>query len=475
MKRILLTCSALLALGGPARAMIVSDPLVEANTLQSLVEEIEAAAKRVEVVNNQLAQLVQLKATVSAITHGDLAALGQLAPELANLGVTVPMGTDMSELANSLAGVGIGLGATAALTQDLLRTDTLYAPTASDFRAVAMNQVAVAAASQKALGQLMLRSSADRLAALNRLRAGLGQNADLKASADASARLAGEQAVTQAQTNQLLAVGVIQNAQLATDAAREQQAWRCSAEALVTQAQASAALAGSGTVTLVSSPAASTCVSAATSQPVTYTASNTTGTLSSATATSDDGSTLAKMLAQSWGQTAAENATALGVSPTALAATCALESNCSANVGGTGTISGTFQMTNGTYAQTVSEVQASNPDLASTLTTKNDPASQSIAAAQYLKDGAKSLINAGIDSPTTLDVRGFYQFGPANGASLAGASDSQMISTVLTGLSPATLAANGINGGTTVGQWRQTVTSKIGAAASQPVLQVART
>jgi hypothetical protein len=303
----------------------------------------------------------------------------------------------------------------------------------------------------------------------------LGQNADLKASADASARLAGEQAVTQAQTNQLLAVGVIQNAQLATDAAREQQAWRCSAEALVTQAQASAALAGSGTVTLVSSPAASTCVSAAASQPVTYTASNTTGTLTSATATSDDGSTLAKMLAQSWGQTAAENATALGVSPTALAATCALESNCSANVGGTGTISGAFQMTNGTYAQTVSEVQASNPDLAATLTTKNDPASQSIAAAQYLKDGAKSLINAGIDSPTTLDVRGFYQFGPANGASLAGASDSQIISTVLTGLSPATLAANGINGGTTVGQWRQTVTSKIGAAASQPVLQVART
>ena len=72
-------------------------------------------------------------------------------------------------------------------------------------------------------------------------------------------------------------------------------------------------------------------------------------------------------------------ATALGVNPTALAATCALESNCSANVGGTGTISGAFQMSNGTYAQTVSEVQASNPDLASTITTKNDPASQSIA------------------------------------------------------------------------------------------------
>lgn len=475
MRAVRLACTAMLLLSGPVRAMIVSDPLVEANTLQSLVEEIEAAAKRVEMVNNQLAQLVQLKATVSAITHGDLAALGRLAPELANLGVTVPMGTDMSSLANSLAGVGIGLGATSALTQDLLRTDTLYAPMASDFRAVAMNQVSVAAASQKALGQLMLNSSADRLAALNRLRAGLGENADLKASADAGARLAGEQAVTQAQTNQLLAVGVIQNAQLATDSAREQQAWRCSAEALVSQAQASATLAGSGTITLVSTPASSSCSTSAAAQPTTYMTRNASGTMTGSAAAADDGTTLGKMLAQTWGQTAAANATALGVSPTALAATCALESNCSASVGGTGTISGAFQMTNGTYAQTVREVQASNPDLAAGITTKNDPASQSIAAAQYLKDGANSLMAAGIDSPTTLDVRGFYQFGPANGSSLAGASDNQLMSTVLSGLSSSTLAANGINGSTTVGQWRQTVTSKIGSAASQLVLQVSRT
>ena len=244
---------------------------------------------------------------------------------------------------------------------------------------------------------------------------------------------------------------------------------------MVAQAQASAATASTGTVTLVSSPSAKSCSTPAASGSTTYLAANTTGTLTLAGGASGDGSTLAKMLAQPWGQAAADNAAALGVNPTALAATCALESNCSANVGGTGTVSGAFQMTNGTYAQTVSEVHASNPALAASITTKNDPASQSIAAAQYLKDGATSLGNAGIDKPTTLDVRGFYQFGPANGASLAGASDSQLMSTVLTGLSSQTLAANGINGGTTVGQWRQTVTSKIGSAASQPVLGGVRT
>ena len=212
MRRVVL--AALVALSSPiAQAqVIVADPAVELNTLQSLAREAEAAARRIEMINNQIAQIIQLKATVAAVAHGDLAALGRLAPELAGVGVTVPMGTDMSALANSLTGIGLGAGTTASLAQDLLRTDTLYAPSAGDFRAVAMNQVATAAASQKALGQLMLNSSADRLAALSRLRSGLGDNTDLKASADASARLAGEQAVTQAQTNQLLAAGVIQQA-----------------------------------------------------------------------------------------------------------------------------------------------------------------------------------------------------------------------------------------------------------------------
>ncbi len=69
-----------------------------------------------------------------------------------------------------------------------------------------------------------------------------------------------------------------------------------------------------------------------------------------------------------------------------------------------------------------------------------------------------------------LDTRGYYQFGAGNGVSLATASDSAPLSSVLVGTSPATLAANRLSPTTTVGQWRSSVTNKLGSAANQPVL-----
>jgi hypothetical protein len=127
---------------GKARAVdLVSDPLVEANTLQSLVREAVAAGKRVEVINNQIAQLIQIKNTVAAVSHGDLAALSKLVPELGALGVTLPLGQDTTALVRALSGTAGDLGATAALTQDLLRTDQFYAPNANDFRAVMLGRV----------------------------------------------------------------------------------------------------------------------------------------------------------------------------------------------------------------------------------------------------------------------------------------------------------------------------------------------
>ena len=77
----------------------------------------------------------------------------------------------------------------------------------------------------------------------------------MKAAADATARLAGEQATAQAQTNQLLALLLLQTAQAATADSQEQQIWRCSADTLVAEAKAAAAAAAGGTVTLVA-PAA---------------------------------------------------------------------------------------------------------------------------------------------------------------------------------------------------------------------------
>jgi hypothetical protein len=179
------------------------------------------------------------------------------------------------------------------------------------------------------------------------------------------------------------------------------------------------------------------------------------------------------MIGTAWGNTAVANSEALGVNPSALAATCVLESGCQ-NVGGSGTVAGAFQMTASTYSAMINAAIAQNPSLAGQIVPgiagQMDPATESIAASEYLLQGAQSLENNGVSNPTVLDVRGYYNFGPQGGQQLAQASESEPISNVLNMYTPSQLAANGITAGETVGQWRSSVAAKIGNAASQSVL-----
>ncbi|XCX40551.1 hypothetical protein ABUE34_14775 (plasmid) [Kozakia baliensis] len=203
----------------------------------------------------------------------------------------------------------------------------------------------------------------------------------------------------------------------------------------------------------------------------------TTGTPASSGGTTTSGSSLSVMNSQSWGYAAGQNASALGVNPDALAATCVMESGCT-NVTSTAagsTITGAFQMSNGTYTQAMQEALASNPTLAASLgdtglSGQTDPATQAVAAAQYLKDAASSLQANGVSNPTALDARGYYNFGPGYGTSLAKADDSETMASALSGMSSSSLAANGITNGMTVGEWRATVASKMGSSASAPIL-----
>jgi hypothetical protein len=182
---------------------------------------------------------------------------------------------------------------------------------------------------------------------------------------------------------------------------------------------------------------------------------------------------LSTMLGTSWGAAAVSNAQALGVNPSALAATCVIESGCQ-NVGGSGSIAGAFQMSASTYTAMINQAVANDPSLASQivpgLAGQMDPATESIAASEYLTQGAQALQNAGISEPTVLQVRGYYNFGPTNGVNLATADPSAPIVSVLQNVSATTLTANGITSGETVGQWQAQVAAKIGNAASQPVL-----
>lgn len=188
-----------------------------------------------------------------------------------------------------------------------------------------------------------------------------------------------------------------------------------------------------------------------------------------------DSSALSKMLSTPWGATAVSNAQTVGINPSALAATCVVESGCQ-NVGGSGsngTITGAFQMSASTYTSMINAALAANPSLGSQVVPglggQNDPATQSIAASEYLLQGSQYLQNHGIAAPTVTDVRGYYNFGPAGGAAIANATSDQTMASVLSNFSAATLAKNGITSGETVGQWQAGVAAKIGNAATQSV------
>jgi hypothetical protein len=151
------------------------------------------------------------------------------------------------------------------------------------------------------------------------------------------------------------------------------------------------------------------------------------------------------MMSQSWGSSAANAAGAMGVSATALAATCAMESNCQ-NVGSSGgsSATGAFQMISSTDNADIQGAVAYDPSIAGTIVSGSagemDPATEAYAAAYELRQDALNLQNGefAISNPTVLDVRAVYQFGAGAGPGVAAASDSANIAQ-LTGLSAASL------------------------------------
>jgi hypothetical protein len=182
------------------------------------------------------------------------------------------------------------------------------------------------------------------------------------------------------------------------------------------------------------------------------------------------------MMAQDWGSQAADAAAAMGVSATALAATCVMESNCQ-NVGSSSgsSAAGAFQMINSTYTADINAAVAYDPNIGGTIVSglagQMDPATEAYAAAYELRTDALMLQNGGyVSDPTVLAVRAVYQFGGNVGPYVATADDSANIAQI-TGLSAASLAANGLTTSSTVGDWRATIISKLGSAtANQSVL-----
>jgi hypothetical protein len=204
--------------------------------------------------------------------------------------------------------------------------------------------------------------------------------------------------------------------------------------------------------------------------------SGSTSSSSGGGSTGGSGDAYNTMMAQSWGSAAANAAGALGVSATALAATCAMESNCQ-NVGSSGgsSATGAFQMISSTYNADIAGAVAYDPSIAGTIVSGSagemDPATEAHAASYELRTDALALQSDGITDPTVLQTRAVYQFGGSVGPDVAAAQDSANLAQI-TGLSAASLVANGLTTSSTVGQWRQTIINKLGSAtANQTVLQ----
>ena len=180
---------------------------------------------------------------------------------------------------------------------------------------------------------------------------------------------------------------------------------------------------------------------------------------------------LTTLLGTPFGFQAVANAQALGVNPSAIAAMCVMESQCTNVANGSGSsASGPWQMINSTYNAMIAAAAQDDPSLAASFAGKTDPATEAAAASELVKEEANQLIAQGVSDPTVLDVRAGYAFGDSKMLAVQQAPDSQTLGSILTSWSPSTWASNGLTPSTTVGQWRQTIINKIGSAANQSIL-----
>jgi hypothetical protein len=420
-------------------------------------------------------QLEQLYLTYQAVTG--VRSMGGALSAMSMLGIQNPLPIDPYALQNIISGAGGPSGMVAslgALYTGNRALNTVYTPGMTDWAAQQMIYSGNSLAGTQTLVQRLFQATGDRLQQLVGLRTRLASATDPKDIWDLQAQIAAAQSDMQAQHAQATHISTLAQMQPQVFQQQSQEYARqdvCRYIAFLRTNEdglAPAPNCGSVSPTTGSAllPGAGFTQSGGT-MPFAQNA----GTIAPGATVPGTGTTgpvLDRMLAQPWGQTAADNAQALGVNPEALAGTCILESGCR-DIRSGGNITGAFQMLNTTQAADARQVSATNPDLGSRALGL-DPASQSIAAAQELRSTALTLQSVGIANPTLLDVRGAYNFGGAYAAPLATAPNDATMASVLPSYSPQVLANNGIASGMTVGQWRQGLAQRLGAAADAPVL-----
>lgn len=474
--------------GSPAFAQLaVVDPVEIAATLKTYYQQVQSYLTQVQ----QLAQEIQTAANTANMLNSFVQNpnLGSALGVLNAAGVASPLPVSpyaVQGLLSGQGGVTGALGNLSALTSGMAGSNQLYPPNTGTYAGQSMATNAGSIAGAQATAMTVYQQMAQHFGVLTALRQQAAQ-ATTPAARDAiMEQLQTEIAWGTFASGQLQSAYMLVAAQQAVNTERDNEklthdlcvtinacptcgfALNCNGS---TAAPGSSATAATGTTapgSTVATDASTAGWSGASDGTAPSSASGGTAALPSS-----GSSALDTMLAQPWGQAAASNAQALGVNPSALAATCVVESQCQA-IAGSGSAQGAFQMMPATYTSSLSTALANNPQLASSVVPEasgiTDPTTESIAASEYLLQGAQSLQANGIANPTVLDVRGYYNFGPTGGAAIANADPSETMSDVLKMYTPSQLAQNGITPGETVGQWRSAVSAQIGNAAIQPVV-----
>jgi Type IV secretion system proteins len=235
MRYVLLAATALVALAPAALAQItVIDPAV-------LIKDATTALNTAQEVENGYKQ-------ITAMVHGN--GFAGLVPGLGSGLTANPLGTAGTSASSLMSGIGTGGGLSGLFNQFAGQVKT-YQPTGNDPEAQMLQQRANAAAGQLAVAQQYLNGTGSRLSLLPQLANLVGGTADIKDAIDANTRVNTEQMTQGAQTAQLQALSIYQQAEQNAQRSREELAMRQGADELVSQAQTAATNAAAGNVTLV--------------------------------------------------------------------------------------------------------------------------------------------------------------------------------------------------------------------------------
>ncbi len=175
-------------------------------------------------------------------------------------------------------------------------------------------------------------------------------------------------------------------------------------------------------------------------------------------------SAMTAMLSTSYGATAVSTASQTGVNAEAVAAIGQAESKFQnvATANGTSSATGPWQIVTPTFLGTSQKY-----GLGYTAADITNPQAQAVEASYIIKDTA-AAVSAATNQPATVgQTYAGYVFGPTNGAAIATAPDSTLLSTIL----PASyLTNNNLPPSTTVGQLNANYAARLGSAANQRVL-----